>query len=66
MNTDIVKLKPCPFCGGFSTVKTVKQVDKYLFYATCNYCDSCSGLKDREDQAIAAWNRRVVEGGMSK
>lgn len=51
------EIKPRPFCGGKS------RVHLYLgkWYARCNKCKSYSAPYATEEEAIAAWNRRVGE-----
>ncbi|GMO52414.1 MAG: hypothetical protein Pg6C_18050 [Treponemataceae bacterium] len=74
MSTDIVELKPCPFCGGEVGLGEIWQASNnnrqfYCWRFSCKNetCGIKAGtyIKDK-DQAIAAWNRRVAEGGMSK
>ena len=68
------RIKPCPFCGGFSTVaeKSKTYIKGELTYITYCYCTECDTRGKRiilnEDErtrresyelAIASWNRRV-------
>ena len=60
-----MELKPCPFCGGEATIEKINQ--KSL---PCLWQVWCSGdnhevsvLSDKSEKvAIAAWNRRCVDG----
>ena len=57
------KLKPCPFCGG-KDVATMLCGDGY--YVVCysrnkgKGCGSSTGWHETEQEAIEAWNKRVV------
>ena len=58
------KLKPCPFCGGEAECFTNKHGDSYCeCYDEYNDYDCC-GVKmpdcDTKENAIKAWNTRVV------
>lgn len=68
------KIKPCPFCGGFSTLakKSKTYIGGELTYITYVYCTDCdcrgrrvvldedgrTNFESRE-LAISHWNRRV-------
>ena len=65
------QLKPCPFCGGEAKLKTARESDGQIsydsIYVACLNCRS-TGLSyttyynvssNPEEEAIAAWNRRV-------
>ncbi len=71
----LTKIKPCPFCGGFSTLaKKSKTIIKgELAYTTYVYCTDCQsrgrrvllGEDERDDTesrelAISHWNRRTI------
>ncbi len=49
-------LKPCPFCGGETSIRYYK--DKYSYYVECNHCMACSGYSSFEDGAVKKWNTR--------
>jgi Lar family restriction alleviation protein len=67
-----VNLKPCPFCGGRSAIRTTTNTS----YGVCLECNSCgpviwvfSGATDKEKRdlftaaetkAEEAWNKRSV------
>lgn len=68
------RIKPCPFCGGFSTItkgsKTIiKGEPTKITYCYCTDCDSRGRRvildedgrtkKESYELAIAHWNRRV-------
>lgn len=61
-----MRLKPCPFCGG-EAKKQAKEVNGLrAIYVVCEKCGASSGIykthnprvKDEENPAIKAWNRR--------
>lgn len=68
----MTELKPCPFCGGKSMIKTsVAILNPKCATAMC-YCEKCNASgKLFEDnnhdgtfiyEAIEAWNRRIENG----
>ena len=58
-----MELKPCPFCGG----KTTMHRDSWetpsgkavRFWCRCSKCGACSEEFQQEEKAAEAWNRRV-------
>ena len=61
------ELKPCPFCGD-ELVKVKFDDEGYLPYLNegncfieCQNCNAKSGYYHREEDAIAAWNKRATE-----
>lgn len=56
----MTKLKPCPFCG--HTPETMEYKGKYT--VMCRYlnggCGGGSGMFDRKDEAVEAWNKRTA------
>lgn len=54
-----IKLKPCPFCGGYPNVEYVD--DKTQVYMVCSECGIEQDLYKSLDKALEAWNRRVIE-----
>jgi Lar family restriction alleviation protein len=59
------ELKPCPFCGGKAVCidRTIPDKTKPRFSILCESCRAATCWIDTEENAIAAWNRRVKEGG---
>jgi len=58
------KLKYCPFCGDeLVKVKFDEDEPHYLMmgivFIECQNCGAKSGHYHREEEAIAAWNKRV-------
>ncbi|SHJ02117.1 restriction alleviation protein, Lar family [Anaerovibrio lipolyticus DSM 3074] len=51
------KIKECPFCGGAAHIAKYKG-QKDTYYATCDSCFAESDLKESEQEAMEAWNRR--------
>ena len=73
-HTKLPRIKPCPFCGGFSSLarKSKTIVKGELAYNCYVYCNDCQcrgrrvllgedGRTDEESRllAISHWNRRV-------
>jgi len=52
------QLLPCPFCGGDAQTDFIEG-ESYLI--ECYACRAETGIKDSEEDAIAAWNRRATE-----
>ena len=50
------KLANCPFCGG--EPKLFGSTRIRVAYVQCSQCESESGTRDDEAEAIEAWNRR--------
>lgn len=57
-----IKCERCPFCGGKAGVH--KYLSKY--YASCKKCKSYSAPYDTPEEAVAAWNCRVVHIAVPK
>lgn len=68
----IIKLKPCPFCGG-EAYNDYRSEDRKLkdgtlltrserFRISCRSCGGNTGWAYYEDDAIEAWNRRTYDG----
>ena len=51
------KLKPCPFCG-----KLHHEVSDYkpVYRVECTFCGAKTGNCNSEQEAIDAWNSRVL------
>ena len=60
------ELKPCPFCGGEAKKQAHEVKGLRAIYVVCEKCGASSGIyktrnprvKDEENPAIKAWNRR--------
>jgi len=65
MNTE---LKPCPFCGGkaksiaYSDNDVFTEEEYRWFFVRCEKCYSKGTTLRGEQNAVAAWNKRVAEG----
>lgn len=63
-----MNLLPCPFCGHKATLmQTDQQLEDLLtlkFWVKCGN-DYCTGktMQETEEQAVEAWNKRVIFGG---
>ena len=57
------KLKPCPFCGSHAQMVETKRPRSFHTCCTNAKCILYPGAKwfKKEDEAIAAWNRRATE-----
>ncbi len=53
--SELVELKPCPFCGGRAAFEGSEGRG---YNAACQYCDARGGWGDYGYQAAAAWNTR--------
>ena len=62
----MIKLKPCPFCGGEAEIirdktfsaETGEALTTLMWFVWCTECSALvSGTT--EDDAISEWNRRV-------
>jgi Lar family restriction alleviation protein len=64
MSTDIVELKPCPFCGGGAGVFKRAQSPgcDESFVICCLSCKAKTGSFYIRREAVAAWNRMAGEG----
>ena len=51
----VVRLKPCPFCGGEAKSRKSNRV----YYVFCTNCSMKTVDSTTPDGVIAAWNRRV-------
>ena len=76
----MTELKPCPFCNGHAKINT-KHKSAGMDGSYVNwiiYCEKCGAMLSRpadgfygrkaltEDEAIESWNRRAMDGDMSK
>ena len=57
------KLRECPFCGGKANLD-LYILPKYEYVIRCNVCSLEFGLYlgRNKEEAIAAWNRRYLDG----
>lgn len=55
-----IKLKPCPFCGGYPNVEYADS-KKGQVYIACSECGAELNLYKNLDEAMQAWNRRFSE-----
>ena len=53
----MTELKPCPFCGGEAEVWVSNITDRAIVY--CTVCDAQIRIRQNEQEAIEAWNKRV-------
>ena len=53
----MIKLKPCPFCGGEAELFGIES--NGIFYVECSNCDANNNF-DTPEKAISAWNKRVI------
>lgn len=51
------KLRQCPFCGEDAYIS---NDDDVMYTVYCMGCKVELGYFDSEEEAIAAWNRRVI------
>lgn len=49
--------KPCPFCG---SEEASVDCGYGLFYVRCDDCGASASYCETVEQAISAWNERVV------
>lgn len=54
------QLKPCPFCGGEAYLQT-----HYKFCISCIDCRADIPVKESEADAVAHWNRRVLDDAVN-
>lgn len=52
----LIKLLPCPFCGGDNIV--IRYWSNCFPYVRCEKCSSQTGCYTSEVDAIESWNRR--------
>ena len=57
--TNEIKLKPCPFCGGKAESGTLRTSDGVKFLVECSNCGVATLLYYDTEKAAGAWNRRV-------
>ena len=61
----MVKLKPCPFCGGKAKLKTFTMgtfKKRKFVYVECCVCGNRTYVDREPDSVEEAWNRRAEDG----
>jgi hypothetical protein len=68
-HTEVVKLKPCPFCGGkvrlYQTCKPLpdfEDVDKGDYETVCDECNAITVFASARIPIDIMWNRRWKNG----
>lgn len=60
------ELKQCPFCGGNPEKRYIKRkklfANTHYVYVRCKVCGATSSVHVTIENAIEAWNRRVING----
>ena len=59
----MIELEPCPFCG-WKRIKILEDDNPYLYYRFSSQCQNCGAsakLGHTKEEAIEAWNRRVID-----
>ena len=57
--SDLIELKPCPFCGGEGESKYLHNDFEYM--VICNSCGGAMTSGKDETEAVKAWNTRQGE-----
>lgn len=58
--TDELKPLPCPFCGSPAVCCWDASYSiKTQYWARCTNCCSKGAIRESEEEAVAAWNRRA-------
>lgn len=59
-------LKKCPFCGGDAEKRYITRkklfASMHYVYVRCKVCGATSSVHVTIENAIEAWNRRVISG----
>ena len=58
-NTRAEKMLPCPYCGGNGVLTEDDIVNWKNYTVICEDCGMIASSKDKEEDAIAAWNKRA-------
>ena len=56
----MAELKPCPFCKS-EDVYLVSETEIEYNWVYCKNCEAAGPMKETEEEAIEAWNRRAGE-----
>lgn len=64
MASDLIYLKPCPFCGGKADMSEYPECGVYIASVYCTGCDADmtywgTTRDEAAKTAMAAWNRRT-------
>ena len=59
----MIKLKPCPFCGGKAEIRRDSETETF-FVVICTNCPATVSRSwfSKKQEAINAWNMRTSEG----
>lgn len=68
METNEIKLLPCPFCGDVEDLSCHHMHDdpRYNFIVKCDNCGAESTDWGTEADAVKAWNRRAPDPDLAK
>ncbi len=58
--TELVELKPCPFCGSGASFLVTARNERNCTWVACEVCEAEGPARDRDDGETAAelWNTR--------
>lgn len=57
MRDQIIKLKPCPFCG--SENLDVASTNEHAHWIVCDDCDASAASGETLAEGVSKWNRRA-------
>ncbi len=57
---EVIKLEPCPFCGGEADTNELMTQPKRQYYLSCMSvgCGAEGPMRYSLEEAVEAWNRR--------